>query len=269
MLEIAEQDLKSSIVLFNNELYAQAIFFQQQAVEKICKYLAHKYKSGNSFSGKSVGHDSLKIFLIVLEDQNDEMAGDNSFILKLRELFENDTDKYKTNFSSFKDDFQNFRKRDLLNLKKSEINDILTLLNKHIDKPVIPEELVMMKNLTFDQFLDLLNQSGMANNLELNKLKELFEIESLKNKIVQKFEAVIESSELYASAAYIAFMLAVAFTKHAVQSRYPSETTNELPSELYNINHPLVRYLPLFHEFTKLSIIRLQKSELLIESVRI
>ena len=61
LVEIAENDLKSSAILYNEELYSQSIYFLQQSVEKISK--AYSVLSGDikpKDIAKKIGHTTPK-----------------------------------------------------------------------------------------------------------------------------------------------------------------------------------------------------------------
>ena len=64
-LEIAQEDLKASIVLFSSELYPQSVFYFGQAVEKTCKYLLIKDGVLPIEKLKStISHNTSKVFII-------------------------------------------------------------------------------------------------------------------------------------------------------------------------------------------------------------
>lgn len=62
-LVIAISDLKSSDILYKNELYPQAVYFLQQSVEKSCKYIGLTFNiiQVNELYRK-VGHEPERIF---------------------------------------------------------------------------------------------------------------------------------------------------------------------------------------------------------------
>ena len=63
LLEIAKKDLEATKILFNNMLYAQAIFYLQQCIEKAIKSLGIKRKIiTESDLWKEIGHKALKVF---------------------------------------------------------------------------------------------------------------------------------------------------------------------------------------------------------------
>ena len=61
-IEISEEDLQASKLLFNNQLYPQSIFYFQQAVEKLIKYFGLKNDIIQEKETLKVSHISSKIF---------------------------------------------------------------------------------------------------------------------------------------------------------------------------------------------------------------
>ncbi len=62
LLEIAKQDLESSILLHKSKLYPQAIFALQQSVEKIAKAFALHFRIISENELKKISHNTLKIY---------------------------------------------------------------------------------------------------------------------------------------------------------------------------------------------------------------
>ena len=74
-LEIAKEDLIASEILFDNRMFAQSVFYFQQAVEKSIKYLGLK----NGIIAKedllkNVGHKPIEIFKAVMKNPKLEMT---------------------------------------------------------------------------------------------------------------------------------------------------------------------------------------------------
>ena len=63
LLEISEQDLIASKILYDKELYPQSLFYLQQSAEKLTKYigLTNNVITKNDLL-KSIGHNSIKIY---------------------------------------------------------------------------------------------------------------------------------------------------------------------------------------------------------------
>jgi len=68
-LKIAEKDLKATKILYENKLYAQALFYFEQSVEKANKVLA---LTSNKYSEKDMinfNHDVTRIYKDIIIEQ--------------------------------------------------------------------------------------------------------------------------------------------------------------------------------------------------------
>lgn len=62
LLKISKEDLKSSILLYENENYTQALFYFHQAVEKATKHLALSYGITEIEFRQKIKHNGIKLF---------------------------------------------------------------------------------------------------------------------------------------------------------------------------------------------------------------
>jgi HEPN domain-containing protein len=68
-LEVAQQNLKASKILYDDGFYPEAIFFLQQSVEKGCKAFGFQIGliSENMASSSNIGHNTTNIYLEIIK----------------------------------------------------------------------------------------------------------------------------------------------------------------------------------------------------------
>ncbi len=69
LLFTAEKDLKSSLVLYKQKDYSNAVYLLQQSTEKLSKACAMNFLSMNSDSVKNTSHNTPKIYLNLFQNQ--------------------------------------------------------------------------------------------------------------------------------------------------------------------------------------------------------
>lgn len=91
LIKISKEDLKSSIVLYENKNYTQALFCFHQAVEKATKYLALSCGVTEDDFKKKIKHDGIKLFSKIfknIQNQNDLIPSfyDSNFLDDLERI---------------------------------------------------------------------------------------------------------------------------------------------------------------------------------------
>jgi hypothetical protein len=62
LIKIAETDIRASKILYDNKLYTQALFYFQQSVEKVSKYIGLQMACISESMLKNISHDPTKVF---------------------------------------------------------------------------------------------------------------------------------------------------------------------------------------------------------------
>jgi len=89
LLNIAKSDLEASRVLYENQLYPQAIFYFQQSVEKANKSLALVTKQVTEKElYRNIGHEAIKIHEKAIKRQKDKYEQFNDHLKLFPELRE-------------------------------------------------------------------------------------------------------------------------------------------------------------------------------------
>ena len=206
-LEISEQDLKSSEILFKNGIYPNAVFFLQQSVEKWAKFF---------FLCGEYSFDELK-----KKTRHDISEKYKETIEKFIPLFEilDMPNHYKF--------FDNLKSDDPTLEFEETINKIIDLVNK-VDvfefKPV---------NLTKEK------KKGLKRLIK-KQVKPLI----FKKIATYSFKVISENIEDYVKFSLLVvsnFCLNLILQPHVTSSRYPDKESN--PSK-YSESHPLLKNFP-------------------------
>ncbi|MCX6258702.1 MAG: HEPN domain-containing protein [Bacteroidia bacterium] len=225
LLDISSYDLQSSKLLFENKLFPQAIFYFQQAIEKLVKFigLSSNFIKKEDLSNSKIGHKTIKIFRKSIELYCQIFPNANNL---------NIDKEYIT--------IQNFFSQE------NPYEIILTVINQ-IENLNISYQDVPINFPNINNLIDFLDKFYPNNpNLSIFRIcvdnKEFNE--SLNNKL-QEFNMILPG---YIKSVVVLFFLDGLFSKHAINSRYPNINDMINPSVIYNIENPLVYSLPYFQD---------------------
>lgn len=226
-METSEQDLLASKMLLDKELYPQSLFYLQQSVEKLTKYI-----------GLTNG----------AIDQKDLLRGIGQSSIKV----------YKKSMKEFKGKFPEMVK---INIDQAfdeikeiaEINPIdevvKTILNQ-IDEAVTkqPELPFNVKGMeTGDDFCKIISIVDPSNEhldeLLLWKNDPLFK--PIFDKMIKEFRPKLLN---YSGGIFIVFLISLITDKLVTLTRYPDIDTMVSPSIIFNLDHPIVSNLRKFQE---------------------
>lgn len=195
-LNDAKEDIKSSRLLFEGQIYSRSVFFLQQSVEKACKALG--LALGFIKRQKSIGHESPEVFIKMLEDD----FSINHY-LPLLEQYTNENQKIKiekAKESIFKG------KSKLLILKEKEIQGYLTFIES------------------------MMNQGAEKLRAELNRIQESL------NVFLPQFEIKVDLIVDFILCITSLYILSVITFPHTMTSRYsdtqiihPKDYTIDMP----------------------------------------
>lgn len=242
-LEVSLSDLRSSVVLFSSKNYPQAVFYMQQSVEKFGKYLALSYGVHNEKDLKRIGHNTIKIYKDVL--------------LHFLDLINRLSDKYDfeaLDLTPVHEQFNIITNGDLLHLMDEDLDSLLDSLSEAKTTDLI-FDLRKDKSELLQEFLELTAALDEISEDEVEKTISQYETDPIIREILnEKLENFLNTFPEYISASISAFYLAIAFSKHAVHTRYIQE--NQDPLSEYTIENPLVSRIPEFQQYLEKSLIR-------------
>ena len=255
-LKIAEKDLKATKILYENKLYAQALFYFEQSVEKANKVLA---LTSNKYSEKDMinfNHDVTRIYKDIIIEQKRRYENLSRNLNQISEL--NSTEFVKNlDIESTKKELEESLRNlaeiqterdDLVFIPTGEIQDILTKMSEN--EKEIKDSIKSVKNFrltenNWDEMKnDLFKQFENPNNINFtSSLKKEMDdskltIQELENGIKKMYLQMIH---LMSVLSYL-YPLGILTLPHAVITRYPKGDLS--PMDIYNLKRPIIKHLP-------------------------
>jgi HEPN domain-containing protein len=223
LIEISKEDFEASKLLYENCFYPQSLFYFQQSIEKLIKYLGLKCELIKEHDLKrKIGHDSNLIF--------------KEAITKYQNL----------NISNFDLDINmKFQKlnESMENLSNDKILEIIitNIFNTLENKPELPFDIEKIK--TFEDLYQVLKKLNPDDpgleELRLINNDKLFN--SITAKMLQEFKLGFND---YIQGVIILFYLNTISQRLVSAVRYPEFDPMINPSQKYNKEHSLVKELP-------------------------
>jgi len=255
-LKIAKKDLEATKILYENKLYAQAIFYFEQSVEKANKGFA---LTSNKYSEKDMldfNHDVTRIYKDNIIEQKRRYENLSRNLNQISEL--NNTEFVK-NFdieSKKKECEESLRnlaeiqtgRNDLIFISTWEIRDILTEISEN-DKEMkdsiksvsnfrlTENDWEEMKNDIFKQFENP-NNNNFASSLQKEMDDSKLNIQELETGIKKMYLQMIHLMSVF----FYLYPLGILTLPHAVIARYPKE--DKSPMDIYNQKLPIIKHLP-------------------------
>lgn len=253
-LKIAKKDLEATKILYENKLYAQALFYFEQSVEKANKGFA---LTSNKYSEKymiKVNHDVTKIYKDIIIEQKRRYENLSRNLNQISEL--NNTD-FTKNFdieSKKKECEESLRNLAEIQTERNNLNSILEI--RHILEEIRVnneemkglEKIVSNFRLTENNWKEMKNdifklfENPDNNNLASSLQKEMddskLNIQELETGIKKIYLQIIQSISVYI---YL-YPLGILTLTHAVITRYPKEDMS--PMDIYNQELPIIKHLP-------------------------
>ena len=257
LLNIAKLDLEASRVLYENQLYPQAIFYFQQSVEKANKSLALVTKQVTEKElYRNIGHEAIKIHEKAIKRQKDKYEQFNDHLKLFPELgevgfIENFNIKREIRqFDFFLSYINKIRhdKNKLIHMSSWDISRFLREMEKgkkDIEKEMQNLSKFRMNDKTLKKmnhnFFDLYNVVLKYNPVYAEELKNDFE--KLDSK---KLEIYIKNyfglTYLGMSLSISLYYLAIITLPHVSITRYPENDMT--PLKIYTQRLPIVKKLP-------------------------
>ena len=255
-LKIAKKDLKATKILYENKLYAQALFYFEQSVEKANKVLA---LTSNKYSEKDMinfNHDVTRIYKDNFIEQKRRYENLSRNLSQISEL--NNTEFVKNlDIESMKKECEESlrnlaeiqtERNNLIFISTWEILEILAKMSgsdkeikdsiKSVSNFILTEkDWEEMKNDLFKQFENPNNinfTSLLQNEMDDSKLS----IQELETGIKKFYMQMIH---LMSILVYL-YPLGILTLPHAVITRYPKKDLS--PMDIYNKKLPIIKHLP-------------------------
>lgn len=261
-LAIAKMDLEASKVLYEKDLYPQAVFYFQQSVEKATKAFA--LITGQKISEKEfindIGHHAINIFEKSIRDQKNRYEQLKANLNRLPELKETkivknfnlernirQLNRYLSNIKKIKKD-----KRDLIYISSWDIRRILKEI-KEIESAKKEFEKVRsnISNLKISErasnkmkkeLIELYSSLSKYDSIRVEEAKNDLEKIDLKQLAESSIKSFFEPIGFILFLSIALYYLAIVTLPHSSLTRYPQ---NDLtPVNLYTKKLPIVKKLP-------------------------
>jgi hypothetical protein len=212
LIDISNEDLDASNLLYKNEMFPHSIFYLQQSVEKLVKHLgiANELIKPSDLQFE-VGHKAEKIFK-KLALKSADITGKNNFDI-------------------------NGEYQKIIDLNtKAPLSELLPVIKSTIEsnhKYELPDD---FDNIMLN-ILKHANAKGLKNTLNTEELTRIY------NSKIQEFK---ESFPMYFSSIMTLFMLNALLTNYVSIVRYPIQDSFDNPSQIFNQDHELIKMLPYF-----------------------
>ncbi len=258
LFNIAKMDLQASRVLYEKELYPQAIFYFQQSVEKACKAFALLTNQVTEKElPREVGHETIKIFEMAAKHQVVRFKQLEENLNKLPELktltilkdFDarknlNEFERSLSEIEEIKED-----RDDLIYISSREIRLILKKIkftNKDLEKGKRNLYKFKISERTWNkQKVEILE---FCKVLLKHDIKQFEEIKSSFDKVYTKLwmeksiKDLLETITIALPISVSLYYLAIITLPHSITTRYPLKGLT--PLEIYTEKLPLVKMLP-------------------------
>lgn len=272
LYNLAEDDLESSELLYENGKYRTAVFLLQQSVEKTAKSLALYLNIVTPKEIKrEIGHFPPKIYKkmmkkissgmqeFIIENTQDEnaqkilteMGADINEIVKLVEIPQQKMSHYITKYDrcsiSEEDIFEVICQMEEVEFQFDEFQNTVT---KYLGEKELGRNIIVIKTIfKMGVFIIPLSKiDKMAIEKNFDELMEYAE------PTLEYTEQILSSVIAIFSSGIILFYLSILTAPHAMAARYPEARKNEEvdPVTLYSEEMPYILALPALYHFTEL-----------------
>jgi len=253
-LKIAKKDLEATKILYENKLYAQALFYFEQSVEKANKGFALTSNKYSEEYMKKVNHDVTKIYNDIIIEQKRRYENLSRNLNQISELKNTEFAKNFDIESIKKECEESLRNLAEIQTERNNLNSTLEIraiikeirennkeikeLKKSVSKFRLTENnWEEMKNDIFKLFENPDN-NNLASSLQKEMDDSKLNIQELETGIKKIYFQIIHSISVYI---YL-YPLGILTLTHAVIARYPKE--DKSPMDIYNQELPIIKHLP-------------------------
>ena len=191
LLDIAGQDLTAAKCLFKEKLYSQAIFYLEQTAEKATKAMGLHNKIITEDELEVVGHESVKIYIKILEGLKDKVIRFQDQIkrfpkLKHTTLFREFEKIGPDKFDDILNNFESFLKRPDQQLSDEKLEKALLELTG-LEAEISSQKITIEKE-DIENFKSLFHEAANAISGESPAAREIIENE------LKKFDSLTPKS---------------------------------------------------------------------------
>ncbi len=258
LLYIAKMDLQASRVLYEKELYPQAIFYFQQSVEKACKAFALLTNQVTEKElPREVGHETIRIFEMATKHQVIRFKQLEENLNKLPELktlailkdFDikknlNEFERSLSEIEEIKDD-----REDLIHISSRDIRLILKEIkftNKDLEKGKRSLSKFKISERTWNkqkvEILEFCKVLLKNDSTQFEEIKSSFDKAETKLLVEKSIKDLLEPLTIALLISVSLYYLAIITLPHSIIARYPLNGLT--PVEIYTKELPVVKMLP-------------------------
>lgn len=265
LFETAIKDLNSVGVLYESNHYNLALFQLQQSVEKLVKSFGLKTNIIRPDDiAKKINHLPHKVFTRLYQDQIQEISkykNTTSLIPDMVPPHQRGKSKIKENLESLEKLHTKVNNTDLSKIKNISTDEINLFIEgaKELEKEPIFDEQKIFDEIK-DDFVKTHEHFKTYFNGDLNiaKISDAFisnSDEITRVKVIEHKNNVIRQNN-FKYISYIWINLSLITSPHEQSTRYPSISTTDKPSDVYDINNLLIKNIPEFVELLNKTIIK-------------
>ncbi|MFH2142683.1 MAG: HEPN domain-containing protein [Bacteroidota bacterium] len=269
LLNIAQDDLKSSIILYEKGLYPQALFYFQQAVEKSNKAFAlfNEIITPEELQNK-IGHNTLNIYNIILKAQQqliiDISAATNinpqlRNVQTINNVLSPETKRVIDkgleslyNIKTNKKYIVNMTDRDIINIIQYLTPQSFTRLkptNKIVN--TIKTSIACSKKENIELLLaigseEAKREATIISETSLNTISD-----KRYKSIAKAFCKTMNKVPYLCHSLLVLYFTSIITLPHSINTRYPDIKKSTNPKLLYTKSYPLIKYLPYFYVLLK------------------
>jgi HEPN domain-containing protein len=221
LLEVALEDLRSSILLYSNKFYPQSIFYFQQSAEKAVKYvgISNNVIQKTDLNNK-IGHNTNKIFKKVLKDFFSKIPTSESGYIDVDEQYGL---------------IQNFIRNNNIETVIPELFEQINIFRGEM--PVLPFDYT--KTSTPKELYDIYKQLPFE-KIELEKFEQFLKNVLFKQILLEKSKAFVNLFPDYIKSILVLFVISTFTHEHVTSSRYPNIDSMVNPNKIYNSDSSLI-----------------------------
>jgi hypothetical protein len=239
-LDIANEDLKASNLMLENQLYPQALYHSEQSVEKICKYILLKDDiiSEKDLKNK-VRHNGKRVFEILIKHLKKTIGN-----LTLPSTYSNDI---VNSFNGLLNELDTYLKtvneQNTMVLEPEKLDLYLGLLGYYrlMGSSIRGPYDILFKSP--ELFIQLGIDSNIFDSETVSKTKKLMSNEETRILAINIMKEILGKTPLYQNLTFRLVILAMIFSSHHELTRYPDPTSGKKPNEIFDLSNPLITKL--------------------------
>ncbi|WXG43848.1 MAG: HEPN domain-containing protein [Promethearchaeati archaeon SRVP18_Atabeyarchaeia-1] len=264
---IAKKDLQAARCLLKEKLYAQAVFYLQQSVEKAVKSLGIWDGKITEVEARSeIGHKTIRIYFRIFGETKDKLIAFEKALLmfpdlrKLAFLDVSQVARLKRGIDAFRKEFSDENVALRISSSERDLQDFLRKLR------TLKEELGNELTRIDKEFKELSANEKKSGDFK-SKLSQVLEVGSQIRPIMAEGSTIEDVVDKSVSPEFIMILIGISKSMirlsfcyqsllysclilypHAARTRYPGDDFN--PTDFYNARAPLIQLLDNFIEST-------------------